>query len=152
MSCRCLVQCANFAPQNRQDEHRTMQSGTGEGEGRRRDKRRRGQGKGGPLRARTEELGKKGKKTKTQTPRDDGMSLSYRHNREPARKRGGGMRTQRATQQTGKGRAEMRPGTSQPRKTYVSGRSTETGCTRTRAHTSTAESRRTGVGKGGGVT
>ena len=60
--------------------------------------------------------------------------------------------TQRVTQWMGKGRAGMRPGTSRPRKTYVSGRSTETGSTGTRSHTWTAGLPETVRGRGGGVT
>ena len=55
--------------------------------------------------------------------------------------------TRRATRRMGKGRAGMRPGTSRPRKTYISKRSTETGYTGTQAHTWTAGLRKTGRGR-----
>ena len=59
--------------------------------------------------------------------------------------------TRRGTHQRGKGRAGMRPDTSRPRKTYVSGRSTDTRSKVTREHTWLAGSRKTERGRGGGV-
>ena len=46
VSCRCLVRCANVAPQTRQEKQRMRQRKTGDGAGRQRGKRRRGQGRG----------------------------------------------------------------------------------------------------------
>ena len=58
----------------------------------------------------------------------------------------------RHNQRIGKGRREAIRGTLRPRRTSVSGRSTETGSMPTLAHTSTAESATTWRGKRGGVT
>ena len=51
MSCRCLVRCANVAPQTRKDKQRTTQGKTGDGAGRRRGKRRRGRGADAKMKA-----------------------------------------------------------------------------------------------------
>ena len=40
VSCRCLMRCANVAPQTQQEEQQTTQSGPGGGEGRHREERR----------------------------------------------------------------------------------------------------------------
>ena len=52
--CRCLVRCANIAPQTQQDEQHTTQGRPVGGEGKRKGKRQRRRRKGGPTRARTE--------------------------------------------------------------------------------------------------
>ena len=55
MSCRCLVRCANVAPQTRKDKQRTTQGKTGNGAGRRRGKRRRGRGRGADVKTKAGE-------------------------------------------------------------------------------------------------
>ena len=124
------------------------------------EERRGGEGRGNAGEEREGQLGRvqrdwernTKKTTKKQTPRDNGTSHPYRRDREPARARGGGKMTRRATQQIGKGRAVMRLGTSRPWKTYVSGRSTDTGSMVTQAHIWMAGLRKTRCGMGGGVT
>ena len=54
VSCRCLVRCANVAPQTRQDKQRTKQRKPGDGEGH----RRRGRRKGAANKARAGETGR----------------------------------------------------------------------------------------------
>ena len=155
VSCRCLVQCANVAPQTWQDKQQTTQIRPGGGEGRRRGKRQLRQGNGGPTKARAEGLGKNTKnknKTKKQMPRDDRTFHSYHRDQEPVRARGGRRMMRRVTQRMGKVISGMRPGTFWPWKTYVSGRSTDNGSTGTRAHTWTAGSRKTGHCRGGDMT
>ena len=51
MSCRCLVRCANIAPQTRQDKHWTTQGRTRDREGQRRGKRQQGWKRGAAARA-----------------------------------------------------------------------------------------------------
>ena len=75
-------------------------------------------------------------------------ATGYRREREEE----GGRRRNRGHSGWGGGRAAMCPGTSQPWRTYVSGRSTGTGFTGTRAHISTAASNTTRRGRRGGVT
>ena len=87
-----------------------------------------------------------------QTPWDDGTSQAYHCDLVPERAQGGGTPTRQGTHRMGRGRAAMCPGTSLPRRTYVSGRSTGTGFTGTRAHISTAASKTTRRGKRGGLT
>ena len=89
-------------------------------------------------RAKRDQRRKTKNKVKKQTPRDERTSHPYCCDREPVRARGGKTTTLRVTQQIGQRRAEMRPGTSRPQKTYVSGRSTETGTMGTWAHIWTA--------------
>ena len=59
MSCRCLVRCANVAPQTRQEKQRPTQGKHGEGEGQRRGKRRWGMLKGAAKNAQAGVTGKK---------------------------------------------------------------------------------------------
>ena len=57
VSCRCLVRCANVAPQTRQYEKRKTQGRPLGREGKQKGKRRRGSGKGGQNRARAQGTG-----------------------------------------------------------------------------------------------
>ena len=58
VSCWCLVQCANVAPQTHQDKQRTTQGGPGDGEVQREGKRRRGRGRGAAAKAQAREAGR----------------------------------------------------------------------------------------------
>ena len=91
-------------------QHRADQGeerGGGEGRGDAGEER-----EGQPGRVQRDRGRKTKKKTKKQTPQDDGTSHPYRRDREPARARGGRTMTRRVTQQMGKGRAGMRLGMS----------------------------------------
>ena len=148
-SCPVGVWCR--APTSRPRPDRTSSERHREGQW---EERVSGRGRGGtgaergdrPGRVRRERT--RGKKT----PQGEAMPHPYLHGRETARRRGSWSTTRQGEKRRGEGRAEMNLGTTRPSRTYVSGRSTDTGYTGTRALIWTAGYRMTGSGKGGGVT